>query len=306
MDVFLGIDWGGTYVKAGIITPRGKILKKITCQSREFKKKDVFIYKIKKLIKDFNKFSIKAVGIGAPGIIDIKKGFIYYLPNIHGWYNYPLRAILEKELKLPVFLDNDANVFALAEARLGAGKGKRNIIFLTLGTGLGGAVIFDGKILEASTSAAELGHVPLSLKGRRCGCGGRGCIETFTGANNLLRRYNELKGGSCLPKEVREIYYAALKKDKAALTVWKEFSQSLGMFLAGMVNVFNPELIILGGGISGAFSLFKPLLWRELRRQAMWPHTKNLKLVKAKLKDAGIIGAGLLAKEGIESSRQRG
>jgi glucokinase len=301
MNVFLGIDWGGTYVKAGIVAPTGEILKKSTYHSQELKKKDIFIRQIKILIEDFKPFRVKAIGIGAPGIIDIKKGFIYYLPNIPGWHNYPLRNILEKELKLPVFLDNDANVFALAEARLGAGKGKKNVIFLTLGTGLGGAVIFNGKILEAETSAAELGHVPLSLKGRQCGCGGRGCVETFTGTKNLLKRYSELKGRKFLSNEVKEIYYAALKKDRAALIVWKEFSRSLGMFLAGMVNIFNPEVIIFGGGVSGAFNLFKPLLWQVLQRQTMWPQLKNLKLVKAKLKDAGIIGAGLLAKENIEA-----
>lgn len=297
MDAFLGIDWGGTYIKAGILTPEGKILKKTVYHSKELKKKDAFIYKIKELVENFSAFHIKAVGIGAPGIIDIKKGFIYYLPNISGWRNYPLRDILRKELGLPVFLDNDANVFALAEARLGAGRNRKNVIFITLGTGLGGAVIFDGKILEAQTSACELGHVPLSLEGRPCGCGGRGCIETFTGTKNLLKRYGELKKAKSTPKEVKEIFYAALKKDKAALTVWKEFSKALGTFLAGMVNVFNPEVIILGGGVSGAFSLFKPLVWRQIQRQAMWPQLKNLKLVKAKLREAGIIGAGLLAKE---------
>lgn len=303
MDVFLGIDWGGSYIKAGIINAKGRILKKIVYSSEKLKQKQAFINEIKSLTKSFRSFDIKGIGIGAPGIIDIKDGFIYYLPNISGWKNYPLRNILKKELKLPVFLDNDANVFALAEVRLGAAKGKKNAIFLTLGTGLGGAVIFDGRILEGRTSASELGHVPLSLDGRLCGCGGKGCIETFTASKHLLARYAQLKGKKTPDKEVREIFEAARRKDKAALVVWSEFSKALGKFLAGMINVFNPQTIIFGGGVAGAFSIFRPLVWKEIKQQAMWPQLKNLKLVKAKLKDAGIIGAGILAKEGIENNR---
>jgi glucokinase len=299
MDVFLGIDWGGTYIKAGIINSQGKILAKTIYRSQELKKKAAFISEIKSLVKSFSNFKIKGVGIGAPGIIDIEKGFIYYLPNISGWKNYPLRDILRKQLKLPVFVDNDANVFALAEARLGAARAKRCAIFLTLGTGLGGAVIFNGKILEARTSAAELGHVAVSLENRPCSCGGKGCIETFTGSKYLLKKYSQLKGKNIKTNEVKDIYEAALHKDKAALKVWEEFSKALGMFLAGMVNIFNPEAIVIGGGVAGAFSLFKPWVLRQIRQQAMWPQVKNLKLVKAKLRDAGIIGAGLLVKESL-------
>lgn len=295
----MGIDWGGTYIKAGIVNSKGKIIKKIIYSSQKLKIKQAFISKIKSLVDDFARFKIKAVGIGAPGIIDIKKGFIYYLPNISGWRNYPLKDVLKRTLRLPVFIDNDANVFALAEARLGAAKGRKHAIFLTLGTGLGGAVIFEGKVLESRTSATELGHVPVSLEERPCGCGGRGCIETFTGAKHLIKRYRELKRGKGVIREVKELFEIAQKGEKEALAVWREFSQALGRFLAGMINIFNPEVIVLGGGVSGAFSIFKPLLWEEIKQQAMWPQIKGLKLVRAKLKDAGIIGAALLAKESL-------
>lgn len=301
MKVFLGIDWGGTYVKVGIINSQGKILKKIVYSSRKLKQKQSFINIIKSIIKRFGGFDIAGIGIGAPGIVDIKKGFIYYLPNISGWKNYPLKNTLEKKLRLPVFVDNDANVFALAEARLGAARKAKNAIFLTLGTGLGGAVIFNGKILEGRTSASELGHVPLALTGNLCGCGARGCIETFTGSNYLLEKYARLKGSKSLPAGVKAIFDAAKRGEKEAIVLWKDFSKALGRFLSGMINVFNPEVIIFGGGVSGAFNLFKPQVLGEIKKQAMWPQLKNLKLVRAKLKDAGIIGAGLLAKESLNS-----
>lgn len=301
MSVFLGIDWGGTYIKAGVVNSKGKILEKTVYSSSLLKEKQAFISEIKKLKSKFSKYNIKAVGIGAPGMIDVEKGFIYYLPNVPGWENFPLKEILKKELKTPVFIDNDANVFALAEVRRGAGKGKSRAIFLTLGTGLGGAVIFEGKILEGKTSAAELGHVPISADGKECGCGGRGCIETLTGSHYLLQRYKQLKKLKVAPKEVKEIFDKAKQGEKEALLIWKEFSLHLGKFLAGMINIFNPQIIILGGGVSGAFCLFKPLLLEAIKKQVMWPNFKGLKLVRAELKDAGIVGAAFLAKEKAES-----
>lgn len=299
MSLFLGIDWGGTYIKAGIVDARGNIRQKYTFASPGLQSKGEFIGRISQLLRDSREYNIKSVGIGAPGIVDIPGGSIYYLPNVPGWKNYPLRRVLRRRLGLPVFIDNDANVFALAEARKGAAKQARRALFLTLGTGLGSAIIFDGKILKGKTSSGELGHVPISLKGRECGCGASGCIETFVGNKHLLRRYKQLSRRRPTAKDVSEVYRRACQGEPAALAVWDEFSCILGRFLAGMANIFNPEIIVLGGGVAGAFSLFKPRLLKELKKQAMWPQVKGLKIVKAKLSDAGIIGAALLAKEGI-------
>ncbi len=299
MKAFLGIDWGGTFLKAGLVNSKGNILKKKVYSSDKLQKKEFFIRNIQNLLDYFSKFNIKAIGIGAPGIINVNKGFIYYLPNIKGWENYPLRTILEERLGLSVRIDNDANVFGLAEARCGAAKGKQRVIFLTLGTGLGGAVISGGKLLRGQTSSAELGHVPINLEGRSCGCGSRGCIETYTGNNYLLKRYRQLTKEREKIKDTCELFIKGLNGEKEALLVWKEFSFCLGKFLAGMVNIFNPEVIVCGGGVSGAFRLFKPMVEQTIRKNAMWPQVKNVKLVKAKLKQAGIIGAALLAKEMI-------
>lgn len=299
MQTFLGIDWGGTYIKAGIVNKDGQILKKFTYSSDKLKEKQSFIKEIESLVSDSKKFKVSSIGIGAPGIVDTKKGFIYYLPNISGWKNYPLGAILTKKLKVPVFINNDANLFALAEARFGAAKAKSRVVFLTLGTGLGGAVIINGNLLDTQTSALELGHVPIDVKSHKCGCGGTGCIETFTGNKYLLKKYKSLKKNKTDVKNIKTIYHRALKGEKHAVATWKEFSFYLGMYLSGIVNIFNPEVIVFGGGVSGAFKVFKPYLWQALKKQAMWPQLKGLKLVKAKLKDAGIVGAGILAKDSI-------
>jgi glucokinase len=300
MNTYLGIDWGGTYIKAGIINKEGKILAKKVYSSRKLKESSFFISEIAYLLDSFKKYKVKAIGIGAPGLVNIEEGSIYYLPNIMGWKNFPLKKNLEKKVKIPVSVDNDANVFALAEARLGAGKGLNRAIFLTLGTGLGSSVIFDKQILCRKSSALELGHVPISLKKNRCGCGNYGCIETFVGNSYLIKKYNRLAAKKRKVKEVKDIYQRGLKGEKNALAVWKDFSFYLGRFLAGMVNIFNPQAIILGGGVAGAYKLFRPYLLSVIKEQAMWPNLEGLKLKKAKLKNAGIIGAGLLAKESIK------
>lgn len=298
MDTHLGIDWGGTYIKAGLVNNKGKILEERVFASKDLRKKAFFTDKIGSLIKDFKRFNIQAIGIGAPGIINTEKGFIYYLPNIPGWKDFPLKKVLEQKFKIPVFVNNDANLFALAEARLGAGYGYLRGIFLTLGTGLGGAVIADGKLIPTQISSLELGHVPIALSGRKCSCGGRGCIETFVGNKYLLRRYRTL-GKNTKVKEVRDIFECALKGEKQAIVVWNEFSHALGMFLSGMVNIFNPQVIVFGGGVSGAFKLFKPPLSKAIKQQAMRPQAEGIKLLKAKLKEPGIIGAYLWAKESL-------
>ncbi|MFO8052468.1 MAG: ROK family protein [Candidatus Omnitrophota bacterium] len=299
MSSYLGIDWGGTYIKAGIIDSKGKILAKKIYSSTKLKENKFFISEIVSLLDDFKKYKVKAIGIGAPGLVNIEKGSIYYLPNIAGWKNFPLKKSLEKKVKIPVSVDNDANVFALAEARLGAGKGLSRAIFLTLGTGLGSSVIFDKQILRRKSSALELGHFPISLKKNRCGCGNYGCIETFVGNSYLVKRYNKLAAKKRKVKEVKDIYQRGLKGEKNALCIWKEFSFYLGRFLAGIVNIFNPQAIILGGGVSGAYKLFRPYLLSVIKEQAMWPNLEGLKIKKAKLKNSGIIGAGLLAKESL-------
>ncbi len=302
--MFLGIDWGGTYIKAGLVNSQGKILKKEVFSSQSFKRRKVLLDTIESLVNKLERRRIQAIGIGVPGIIASESGWIYYLPNISGWRNFPLKGVLEKRLRLPVFVDNDANTFALAEAHFGAAKNAKHAIFLTLGTGLGGAVLIDGKVLEGRTSASELGHVPVSLEKRKCACGGNGCIETFVGSHRLLEKYNKLRGQKPEIKDVKQIYQKALQGEKEALIVWREFSYALGVFLSGMVNVFNPERIVLGGGVAGAFKLFKPLLWKVIKTQSMWPQIKGLKIVKAKLEYAGIIGAALLAKQSLVKAKQ--
>ena len=292
--MYLGIDWGGTFIKIGLVKRR-RIVKKIVFSSRELLKKEVFLKELDELKKKIS-FNFKAVGIGAPGIVDIEKGFIYYLPNVKGWENFPLKDKLEEIFKLPVFVDNDANLFGLGELKAGVAKGKKRVIFLTLGTGVGSSVGWNGEILRGKMSAFELGHVPITLKGRKCSCGSSGCIESFIGAKFIQKKYYRLKKEKI---EVKEIYMRAKNNEREALLVWQDFGYYLGRFLSGMINIFNPEMIVLGGGISGAFSVFRKPLLAAIKKYTMWPNLKGLKIKKAKLKDSAVIGASILAEESL-------
>jgi glucokinase len=302
---FLGIDWGGTYIKAGVVDTTGKVIRKTVLNTKEMQTEELFFAGVSDLLKRYKSLNIRAIGIGAPGVIFTKTGVIHHLGNVPGWENYPMKSMAEKRLNLPVFINNDANVFGLAESRLGAGKGADCAIFLTIGTGLGGAIIYHGQLLESETSACELGHVPVSLEGRKCGCGGTGCIETFVGNRHLLRRYRELASHAEDISSVEELYYRARHGNKVAMKVWEEFSRALGMFIAGMLNIFDPDVVVIGGGIAGAFSLFKPMVMDAIYKQGMQPFLRKFKLVRAKLRNPGIVGAALLAMENLNISLKK-
>lgn len=295
---YLGIDWGGTFIKAGVVDLTGKIHASRVIRTDHLSRRNVFFQKVDGLLYDFRLYSLRGIGVGAPGIINVLKGKIHCLTNVPGWDNYPLRKKLEEKFSLPAFVDNDANVFALAESRFGAAKKYQRAVFLTLGTGLGGAVSNEGKILRGEFSAGELGHVPVSLHGRKCNCGARGCVETMVGSNYLMKRYCKLKNikfdEETAERGVKYIFERAVEGESPALSVWKEFSFGLGRFLAGMINVFNPEIVVFGGGVSGAFKIFAPMVRAVIRDNAMSAHVKNLKLVRARLKNSGVIGAAVL------------
>ncbi|MDD4294194.1 MAG: ROK family protein [Candidatus Omnitrophica bacterium] len=294
MDNYLGIDWGGTNIDIGVVNSSGSLIARSVYPTSSNNTKEKFLELLKNVLALYSKYNIKAIGIGAPGLIDIKNGKIFDLPNVPGWKNYPISKEFGRSLKKKVFINNDANVFTLAECKVGLGGHVKNALFFTLGTGLGSGVVINGELLYARTSAAELAHIPITVNGQKCGCGSNGCIETYLGNAYLIRNYKKKTG---IKKEitVKELYERALLGEKAALSVWEEFSFYFGRFLAGMVNLFNPEVIILGGGVSGAYNLFKPMVLAHIKRYAMAPLSKGLKIKKAKIKHAGIIGAALWA-----------
>ena len=313
-EVAIGVDIGGTSVKLGLVTEKGKVLLRDAFLTSDHpirqKLLDGLVSHIEILKKEVRRRGLKlsGVGIGAPGPVDVERGFVYFFPNIPGWKNTPLKKILEKKIKFPVFVDNDANAMAWGEFCFGAGKGVKNMIALTLGTGVGGGIVMNGKLFHGPHfSAAEIGHMVVDPSGPLCGCGNRGCVETFVGNGYFVKDVRERLacGGKSIlnewiSKERREltpklVQEAARRGDRFSQGQWKKTGEYLGTALAGLVNVLNPERIILGGGMAqiGA-PIFGPVS-AAIKKKAFPIAAQFVRVVPALLgPDAGLIGAAAL------------
>ena len=310
----IGVDIGGGSVKLGLVDSEGRVLSREFFLTADAKGRSLMMKimtdRIVHLIAAAKKkgLTLSGVGIGAPGPIDVERGFVYFFPNIPGWKNTPLKQLLEKRISLPVWVDNDASVMALAEFRFGSGRGSKNMIGLTLGTGVGGGIVIDGRLFHGSRfSAAEIGHLVLNEVGPICGCGSRGCVETYVGSGHFTREVRKrldsgqksvlsawiAKGKELSPLLVAQ---AAAAGDIFSKKIWEETGEHLGTLLAGLANVLNPERIILGGGIAqNKGLLFKPAI-RTLKKKAFPIAGRSVKVMPAALGvDAGLIGAAALA-----------
>lgn len=313
--VAIGVDIGGGSIKLGLVNRNGRAIQRhifaTTSAGGRRKLFGLLSAHIDELLKAARKKNLKVVGIGvgAPGPIDVERGFVYFFPNIPGWKNTPLKQWLERRFKMPVHVDNDANAMALAEFLFGAGRGAKNLIALTLGTGVGGGLVINGKLFHGPRySAAEIGHFVINEDGPLCACGNRGCIETYVGSGHFVREIKRrLKSGqkSLLKKWIAKghkeltpllVAQAARQGDRFSKDMWNETGTHLGTALTGLVNILNPEKIILGGGIAQNGSLlFKPFI-ATLKKKAFPIAARSVKVVPAELGvDAGLIGAAALA-----------
>jgi glucokinase len=247
---------------------------------------------------------IVGVGVGAPGPLDTKRGIVLLTPNL-GWVDLPLRQIIRDRLGLPAALDNDANCAVLGEWWVGAARESRHAIGITIGTGIGGGLILDGKLYHgASDVAGEIGHTTIDVEGRRCKCGNYGCLEAYaSGPNIALRAVEEIQAGavSMLPSLVggdlkkvtaQTVYRAAKDGDELALEVVNDTARFLGVGIGNLLNVFNPEVVVVMGGVTLAGDhLFVPLR-RETARRAFKPAVAACRIVPGELSGtAGVYGA---------------
>lgn len=316
----IGVDLGGTNLNTAILNTNGKIIDKLSVSTGE--NKDIVLKQIVKCIEDIIKkanktnLEIMGIGIGSPGLVDSEKGIIRGLTNIKGFENVHMKEYVEVALDIPTFIDNDVNTMAYGELKCGAGKDTINIVCLTLGTGVGGGIIIDGKIYRGSSlSAGEIGHIPVNVNGPKCICGGRACLESYIGRDRIIKRTIEKliqRKESIIPKLVagnlkkitpKIIYEAAAAGDMLAIEIWRETAQYLATALAGIINVLNPELIVIGGGIANAGKyLFDPL--RDMIKERVFPFlAEKIQIVHAQLgEEAGIIGSAMLANDSISKS----
>jgi glucokinase len=239
--------------------------------------------------------SIRGIGMGVAGLVDVRRQLILDSPNCPALTGVQLGAALGDATGYTVRIDNDANVMALGEGAFGAAQGSQHFICITLGTGVGGAVMCHGRLVSGwSGGGGELGHVPISRGGPRCGCGARGCLEAYVGRAGI-DRYIAQNCPQLCKLGLREIDALARSGDGDAAAVFAYIGRTLAIGLAGMVNVFNPQLIVVGGGVAGAGELlFKPLE-TELKRRAFKVYLDGLEIRPAVLGNwAGVVGAAQL------------
>lgn len=302
----IGIDLGGTETKIGLLNNDGDILKKkIISTNVENGFKNVITkigYAVLKLLNDegLSKEEILGIGIGSPGSVDRHSGMVLFSPNFPDWQYAPLTEHLEKTTNIKSFVENDANAFALGEWAFGNHRRCKNIIGITLGTGVGGGVILNNQLLVGANGfAAELGHMIVQPEGPLCGCGSHGCIESYASAPSIVRQareYYKKFPESCLFKKdkltAKDIFDAARNNELVSQLVIDKVTTMMAIGISNYVHIFNPEHVIIGGGVSKAGDiLLKPLI--EKTSRYLWPSFKdtfNIELSNL-VEDAGIKGA---------------
>lgn len=294
--MFIGLDVGATKIAAGLVVKQGKILKKKILKTEVWKGKKVILTNINKAIESVWKPKVQAIGIGMAGQCETKTGTFLSGPNFpKNFRNIKIKKILESKFKVPVFLDNDARCFTLAESIFGVGKNYKNIIGITIGTGIGSGVIIDGKIYRGkNNTAGEIGHQTLDTSPPfRCSCGRRGHFEALVSGKAMINFYKHLTGKT---KSTFEITKLAKRGDKTAQNVITLLSKYLTLGLANVIHIFNPEIIVLGGGLAQIEEIWQPAL-KNLKKELIYKSLRQTKIIKSKLKDkAGILGAALLCR----------
>ena len=326
----LGIDLGGTLIKAAAVSPEGKILTKARVPTRRADGPAVAVRQMAAFARELSAKvrgrKLAGMGVGIPGPLDRRTPNVVRLTNFPGWEGYPLKSALEKELGRPVVMENDANLAAVGEQWMGAAKKMSSFLFVTLGTGVGGGLVLDGKLWTGVWGlAGEFGHVKVEPDGLACGCGSRGCVEMHASGTAIVRMAKgvlghggksgafvrsplyRLSGGNPDSVDAALVCDAARQGDEAAIEIYRLVGRYLGQALADVVNLLDIRDFLFGGGISNAFDVFHPYLHEELRRKVYGQSTEGITVERSLLgEDAGVLGAARLAFQKSAASPRRG
>jgi glucokinase len=294
----IGIDLGGTNLRAAAIDRQGNMLGKIAGSTQLSAGREAVVEDMVASIRDLRQRlgadSLVGVGVGVPGFIILEKGIITGSPNLPGFDNFPIRDDIEQKLGAPVVLENDANAAALGEKWMGAGRDHNDLVLLTLGTGIGGGIISGGRVLHGFVGmAGELGHTTVNPTGNPCGCGNQGCLEKHASATAVVSMARMMGLGDRLTSE--EVYRLALAGDDKAKAIFIAMGQALGTALATFCSIFNFPLYLLSGGMLPAWDLFAPTMIAECRRRSFVFRNTDTRIDKATLgNEAGLYGAAYL------------
>jgi glucokinase len=311
-ETWIGIDIGGTNIKLALVSERGQVLDRGIIETLVPEGPAAAFTRIHSAAAALARGrEVAGVGVGCAGLIDVGKGVLRSSPNLSSWEGAPLGRLAKKHFDLPVTVDNDANSAAWGEVCAGGCKGANNLVFITLGTGVGGGIVSDGSIVRgASNCAGEVGHTTVDPAGPRCRCGNRGCLEAIAGSYGMIRRTRALareRRGRYLSKWIERerrpltpalIAEAARKGDGVAKKVLREVGEALGTAVASLVNLLNPEAVIIGGGVAKSFDLLTSHVHRVVERRA-FPEPASQVRIEASLlgNDASVIGAAMFARD---------
>ena len=311
---------GGTYIKGAALDPKGKILSEGRIETEVAQGRARVLGNMARLVADLHEMSgaksLIGVGLGVPGALDFKEGRIIQSPNFPGWDDFPICSTIEKEVGVPVMIENDANAAAMGERWVGAAQDLDHFLLITLGTGVGGGLVLGGKLWYGETGkGGEVGHMKITPDGPRCGCGSTGCLEVYASSPALVRmaaeEWNrEHKNADAVPPmrwtTSSDLADAAEQHDPIAEAVFEKMARYLGVGIANVANLLDLNHFIISGGVSNAFHLFERPLRQEVARRVfgMTPEEalRRIEIRRALLvESAGMIGAGhlaLLASEG--------
>jgi glucokinase len=310
MKRYVGIDLGGTNLKLGLVSADGQLIARHACPTEALRGPQHVLGRMAAGVRDLCRTAgvalsdVAAVGAAVPGPLDTKAGLVVFAPNLPGWRMIRVRDALQKDLGRPVVVENDANAAGYGEFRCGAARTVKNMFLLTLGTGIGGGIILDGRMFRGTTdTGAELGHTMICYGGRQCGCGNRGCLEAYASATAVVARTEEriaaAEASSLAGRDkfsCKDIFDAAAAGDALAARIIEETADYLAAGITSLLHVLNPEMVVLTGGMMGAGDAFLERIRRQVREKAIGRATERCEIRWSSLGgDAGILGAALAA-----------
>lgn len=312
--LYLAADLGGTNLRMAAVSRGGDILFRDKVKTPSGQGQEAVIGTILSVVRNISeqigdKYELAAFGAAVPAVVSSRDGLILRSPNLAELNGIPFSALFSEKLGIPVVLENDANSAAVGESWKGASIGVKNSIQVTLGTGVGGGIIIDGQVLRGiDGTAGEIGHIAVVPDGYPCGCGSVGCVEQYASATAIVRQAKELMPiypDSPLHSQIEmtplDVYEAGIQGDKLSIEVFRLMGQHLGVALGALVNVLNPEAIVIGGGASAGWDLFINHLRAEIDRRAFQHPAERVKLLRSTLgDDAGILGVAYLASESVK------
>ncbi|HKW14563.1 MAG TPA: ROK family protein [Candidatus Krumholzibacteria bacterium] len=311
MKPYLGIDIGGTNIKIATVSATAEVVDRGLIETRAPEGAARAFARIHAAAQALGKGGIEAVGIGCAGLFDERRGVLTASPNLKAWEGSALARLAAKHFSVPVLIQNDATVAGYGESVVRGTRG-RNLVLITLGTGVGGGIVMDGQIVRGVTGfGGEIGHITVNPKGPKCHCGRNGCLEAYVGSYGIVRTANELRRASRGRRAAQDekltaylVFDRASAGDRWARETVRVTGEYLGIAIAILLNTLNPSVIVLGGGVSASFKALEPHIRRSVRRYAFPEMIAAARIERARLgNDAGMVGAAMLVRDAITKRR---